>query len=42
MHLKTAVYLGVGVLLGLTLNGAISGFADPILASLKLSVNVAG
>ena len=41
MHVKTAVYLGVGVLLGLALNATLTSFLDPILANVKLSVAVA-
>jgi hypothetical protein len=40
MHWKTAMYLGIGVALGLALNNTIGGFANPLLANLKLSVAV--
>lgn len=42
MHLKTALYLGLGVFAGLALNNTIAGFINPILASVKLSVAVSG
>lgn len=42
MHWKTALYLGLGVALGLALNTTIAGFANPLLASVKLSVAVQG
>jgi hypothetical protein len=42
MHWKTALYLGLGVALGLALNNTISGFVNPVLAQAKLSVAVNG
>lgn len=40
MHWKTAMYLGIGVTIGLALNNTIGGFVNPLLTSLKLSVAV--
>jgi hypothetical protein len=41
MH-KTFLYISVGVALGLILNTTISGFVNPILTPVKLSVSVTG
>ena len=40
MHWKTVAFLGVGVVLGIAVNGMIAGVVNPVLASVKLSVSL--
>lgn len=40
MHWKTALYLGLGVTLGIAVNAMIAGVVNPVLASVKLSVSL--
>lgn len=40
-HARTALFLGIGVVLAFAVNATLSSFLDPILATTKLSVSVA-